>query len=165
MADEKNEEGPLDNVRSISERAADGEGAEPEQETFPAGLFEPKDTKTLKTLVASGLPVATTVSMGKAEVPLRGGLPDPNRLHRALVTARFHKAEPIAEYDSDEETKVVAWKVRVTLKPRFVEVVDSVVSVTPEQAAALVAAVGDKVPAALDDLMQELATIAGAEAA
>lgn len=119
-------EEPPDNVRSIADRAAAGEGAEeePEQEQFPLGLFEPADRVTLGKLVKSGLPVKMTVSMQAAEVPLRGGLPSPDRLHWFLVSTRFHAAQPIAEYDPDDETKVVAWKVRVILKPRYVEAAD-----------------------------------------
>lgn len=79
----------------------DGDEAVTGETQFPMGLFEPADRKTLKNLIAGGLPVEMTVSMGAAEVPLRGGLPDPNQLHRFLVTARFHMAAPIAQYDSD----------------------------------------------------------------
>ena len=111
-------------VHSLADRAAAGEGDEPEQETFPMGIVDPEHRKTLKTLIASGQPVEMTVSMQSAEVPLRGGLPDPNRLHRFLVTTRFHKAEPIAVYDPDDETKIKSWKLRVTLKPRFVELAE-----------------------------------------
>lgn len=115
----------LDAQRGAKPPEADGDDEPPEeaQEEFPMGLFEPSDAKTIKTLIASGLPVELTVSLGAAEIPLRGGIPDPNKLHRLLITSRFHKAEPIAQYDSDDDTKIVGWKIRVHMKSRHVEVV------------------------------------------
>jgi hypothetical protein len=108
---------------------ADDNGTEPEEldpveaqgEMFPDGALD-GDGKSLRTLVKPGLVNETTCSIGKAEVPLRGGLPDPDKQVRALVTAVFHKTEVIATRDPDAP-KVTGWKTRVSLRSEFVETV------------------------------------------
>lgn len=106
-------------TRSISDRAQD----EPVQEEFPKGVVDAGASKrSLKTLIKGGLPVEMTVSMMSAEVPLRGGIPDPEAQHRFVVTTELHKAEPIAQR---EEGLLTAWKVRAHLRPVYVEAVEA----------------------------------------
>jgi hypothetical protein len=106
---------------------ADDNGTEPEEveeaqgEMFPAGVLE-GEGKTLRTLIKPGLPVELTCSIGKSEVPLRGGLPDPDKAVRVLVTAIFQKAEPIAQRDPDA-VKVTGWKLRAHMRAVYVETV------------------------------------------
>jgi hypothetical protein len=126
MADEPFED--VDNVRSITDRATSGEE---EQEEFPLGLFEPEDRKTLKTLIRSGLPVEMTVSMRSAEVPLRGGLPDPDKAHRFLMTSVVSKVEEVAQREGEDDA-VTGWKVRVTLRPTYVEAISTAEPVAAE---------------------------------
>lgn len=90
-------------------------------EMFPDGFVE-GGTKSLRTLIKPGLTNELTCSIGKAEVPMRGGLPDPDRPVRVLVTAVFHKAEEIAARDPDTP-KVASWKTRVSLRSEYVETV------------------------------------------
>lgn len=121
MADEAIPSGERmpDNVRSIADQAED-EGAV--QEEFPKGIIDAgAKRKTLKTLIG-GLPAETTVSMMSAEVPLRGGLPDPDTQHRFVTTTELHKAEEIAQR---EDGLLVSWKVRSHLRPVYVETVDN----------------------------------------
>jgi hypothetical protein len=110
--------GEKDNVRSISERAADETEAGEQVEAFPMGSLE-GDGKTLKNIIKSGLPVELTVSMRAAEVPIRGGgLPDPDSLQRCFVTAEVAKYEPVPVRD---DGKIVSWKIRCVLRPTYVE--------------------------------------------
>lgn len=112
------------NVRSISDRADAGDGEA--QQEFPKGVIDAGAAKkTLKTLISAGLPVETTVSMMSAEIPLRGGIPDPDAQHRFTVTTELHKVEPVAVR---EDGKVVSWKLRVSLRPIYVEAVAAVES-------------------------------------
>jgi hypothetical protein len=122
MADVLNgDDGVPDNVRSIADRANGGEEGDGEQEElFPLGTLE-GDKKTLAQIIRKGLPVETTVSLMSAEVPLRGGLPDPDKLHRALITAEVAKLTPVPVR---EDGKIVSWKVRVSLRPTYVEAVE-----------------------------------------
>lgn len=119
MADVLNGEETPDNVRSISDRAQNGE--DEQEELFPLGSLE-GDKKTLAQIIRKGLPIETTVSLRSAEVPLRGGLPDPEKLHRVLITSEVAKLEPVP---IREDGKIVSWKVRVVLRPTYVEAVDA----------------------------------------
>lgn len=108
------------NVHSITDRAAEGEE---EQIEFPTGVIDAgASKKSLKNLIKAGLPVEMTVSMMRAEVPLRGGIPDPEGQHRFLVTTELAKVEPVVQR---EDGKVVSWKLRAHLRPVYVEVVEA----------------------------------------
>lgn len=111
--------------RSLADRAADGENGHDEQteeELFPLGSIEGDPKTTLKNLIKSGKPIEYTVSMRSAEVPLRGGLPDPDAFHRIFVNSVLEKVETVA---LREENKVVGWKVRAVLRPVFVQQEDA----------------------------------------
>jgi len=114
------DEGMPDNVRSISERAEEGEG---EQQAFPKGVIDAGSSrKTLKNLIQPGVPVELEVSMMSAAIPLRGGIPDPDAQHRFIVTTELHKVEPVVKR---EEGQVVSWKLRAHLRPVYVEAVSA----------------------------------------
>ncbi len=118
-----NGDGEADNVRelkpgrSIEDRAGDGDHEVPEEELFPTGSLE-GDSKTLATLLRRNLPIETTVSLRAAEVPLREGLPDPERAKRLNVTAQFEKVEVVL---IREEGQIVGAKARVIFRPTYVE--------------------------------------------
>jgi hypothetical protein len=130
--------------------------AEPQGEMFPAGVLD-GDGRTLKTLIRPGLPVELTCSIGKAEVPLRGGLPDPDKPVRALVTAVFHKAEPIAIRDPDAP-KVTGWKLRAHMRADFVETVPGTDQGLIEQRFRALLEVDANAAAGLLDSLQKMAS-------
>lgn len=120
----------LADVHSIADRAAAGDELTDDevQQLFPDGVLE-GDGKTLKTLIKANLPVEVTVSMRAAEVPMRGGLPDPDSLKRVMATCEVAKYEPIpVREDQDGERKIVGWKIRAVLRPTFVEPVEDAAS-------------------------------------
>jgi hypothetical protein len=92
-------------------------------EMFPNGTLE-GEGKTLKTLVKPGQDVQTTVALSRAEVPLRNGLPDPDKPVRALVTGIFQSVKPTAKReDAGNAMKVTGWKIAVSLRADYVEAV------------------------------------------
>lgn len=113
--------------RTVADAAANGEHENPDDEQleFPSGVVDAgTNTKTLKTLIRAGLPVELTVSMRSAEVPLRGGIPDPDALMRLMVTAELAQVVPVpVREDVGGVRKTVGWKVRAVLRPTFVEAV------------------------------------------
>lgn len=112
---------PGNGGRSVADRAEDGDG-EDQEEMFPLGSLEGDPKKTLKNLIRAGLPIEYTVSLRSAEVPLRGGLPDPDAFHRLFVNSVVEKVETVA---LREENKIVGWKVRAILRPIFVQQEDA----------------------------------------
>lgn len=113
MADE--DEVTDNGARSIAERSEDGDG---QLEAFPMGSVEGDAKVSLRTLIKSGETVENTASMRAAEVPLRGGLVDPRKAGRALVTYEVAKVEVVA---SREDGQIAGWKQRTTLRPTYVE--------------------------------------------
>lgn len=113
--------------RTIADAAANGEAETPDDDQleFPSGVVDAgSNTKTLKTLIRAGLPVELTVSLRSAEVPLRGGIPDPDALTRLMVTAELAQVVPVpVREDVGGVRKTVGWKVRAVLRPTFVEAV------------------------------------------
>lgn len=103
--------------RSLGDRADD---APDEGELFPLGVLDGDPAVTLKNLIGRGVKVEYTVSMRSAEVPMRGGLPNPNDHVRLAVTTEVAKVEEVAIRDS-ESGKVTGWKIRATLRPTYVE--------------------------------------------
>lgn len=105
---------------SVTERRG-GEGDEQQGDLFPMGILD-GDQKTLATLFKKGLPTTVTVSMGTAEVPMRDGLPDPDRLARLAVTCEVANYVPIPQREERQgERKIVGLKVRANLRPVHVE--------------------------------------------
>ena len=102
--------------QSIEDRAANGDGSE-QDELFPAGSVD-GDGVTLAKLRKPGQSVEATVSLSSAEVPSGGGLVDPEREGRLLVTYEPGKVE---EVPVREEGRVVSWKERQHLRVVHVE--------------------------------------------
>jgi hypothetical protein len=119
MADE------FDNAEAARRATAAAEAAmnadEDQGELFPSGVMDGGKT-TLKTLVKPGQGHKTRVALSRAEVPLRGGLPDPDRQVRALVTGIFQNERTAAERDNEANPlKVTGWKTTVNLRIEYVE--------------------------------------------
>jgi hypothetical protein len=92
-----------------------------QEELFPQGSLTGGKT-TLKTLVKTGQGHKLRVALSRMEVPLRGGLPDPDRQVRALVTGVFQKEETLAERDDPgNPLKVTGWKTTAKLRVEYVE--------------------------------------------
>jgi hypothetical protein len=116
MADDPLEQDDVtQNGRTVAERADDGDG---QLEAFPMGSVEGDAKVTLRTLVKSGDATEFTASMRAAEVPLRGGLVDPRKPGRALVTYEVAKIDVVAVREDGE---LVGWKQRASLRPTYVE--------------------------------------------
>ncbi len=94
-------------------------GEEPEaDELFPKGSLA-GDEVTAQTLVKRGLPVEVTVSLSKAEVPSKGGLLNPNKAGRVLVSYLPGTVHEVPQRDGDED-ELVGWKIRQDLRATFV---------------------------------------------
>jgi hypothetical protein len=94
---------------------ADEQGTE-QGEMFPS--------RTLKTLVKAGQAVETTVALSRAEIPLRNGLPDPDKPTRALVMGVFQSAKTLARREDDgNPMKVTGWKLTANLRVDYVEAI------------------------------------------
>jgi hypothetical protein len=102
---------------SVADRAADGESDQ--LEAFPVGVIEGDAKVTHKTLIRPGEAVEYTVSLGRAEVPMRGGLVDPRKAGRCLVS--YEAADGGLPVPQREDGKVKAWKIRQSLRPVYVE--------------------------------------------
>ena len=100
------------------------EGAEPTQEElFPEGVVD-GDGVQLKDLVKPGHTVELTCALSRAEVPLRSGLPDPNRRLRVMVTGVPGKLHPLPlREDAHKPLKVTGWKIAQDVRVDYVECV------------------------------------------
>jgi hypothetical protein len=107
-----------DDEGSISDRAANGEA---QDEMFPLGSLE-GDQKTLGNLIR-GKPTTTTVSLARAEVPLRDGLLDPGKTGRVLVHYEPAKYEVVLEREDDGtgQRRLVGAKIRNHARPIYAE--------------------------------------------
>lgn len=114
-----------DRARTVADRAADGEPEKTEEELFPAGSLV-GDSITPQTLVKKGLPVELKVSLTRAEVPIKdGGLFDPNKYTRALVTVLPGPAtETPKRDDRNDGAKVTGWKIAQELRVTYVTPAD-----------------------------------------
>lgn len=93
-----------------------------QDEMFPLGCLD-GDDQQLGSLVNGALPVELYISLSRTEVPLLGGLLDPNKGGRAAVSyeALEYKHKPIREEQPDGSFKIVSWKVTCNAKARLVE--------------------------------------------
>lgn len=112
---------------------------------FPDGYFE-GDPWLLTQIHKERLPVEVTVSLSRAEVPVRAGIPDPRKAGRVIVSHEVAKYEPVP---IREEGMIVGWKIRAHLRAIHVEPMGEVpeaiereferLMMTDRQAAALLA--------------------------
>ena len=110
------DEGP-----TLAERAAQAAGLnDPIEELdslFPDGFVD-GDEWALERVRKSKLPIEVTVSLSKAEVPLRGGLPDPNKVGRLSVRTGGGKFEVVPVFEDEE---IISWKIRAHRRAMYVE--------------------------------------------
>lgn len=105
----------------LAQRAAQAAGLndpidDPES-LFPDGFMD-GDEWNLDRVRKSKLPIEVTVSLSKAEVPLRGGLPDPGKVGRLSVRTGGGKFETIPIYEDEE---IIGWKIRAHRRAMYVE--------------------------------------------
>lgn len=143
---------------SRSDRAAAGEHEEEAAELFPTGSLEGEGPSP-QTLVKKGLPLELTVSLSRAEVPLRGGLLDPNRYGRLLVTYLPGKVEEVPVRDDENDpARVTGWKLRQHVRATYVEAAADVPALIRAQFEQLAQAE----PAAAGRLLDQLRELAAA---
>lgn len=87
------------------------------EELFPDGFMD-GEAWTLGNIHKSGVPVEATVSLSRAEIPIRDGLPDPNKFRRVIVSTGGGKIEAIPTF---EEGDIVSWKIRAHLKVTHIQ--------------------------------------------
>jgi hypothetical protein len=124
---------------SIAGRAANGEGGDAEQDAatlFPMGQFE-GDGVTLGKLVKPGQKVETTVALSKAEIPSSGGLIDPNKAGRVLISYLPGKVEEVPHRESDDD-RITRWTFRQHLRATYAQPANDEVDVIRSEFAALV---------------------------
>lgn len=151
---------PLEDDASITGRAANGEGDEPEIELFPQGSVQ-GDGKSLKSLIKPGHSVQPTVSLMSAEVPIStGGLLDPEREGMLLVTYELAKLEPVPVREGDRgDRKIVGWKIRQQLRPVYIEPVQGEAGTIEAAFAALADASPKDAGALLDRLHTRMSDV------
>lgn len=110
------------NDASAEERANNGEEPLTEEELFPMGALDGEGI-TPQTVVPRRAEPTVTVSIGKAEVPMRdGGLLNPNKLGRVLVTYRWKKNEDVGLHnDGEHPEKITDWVIRQHLEALYVQ--------------------------------------------
>jgi hypothetical protein len=111
---------------SIEERAALEAEHEPSQEElFPSGFMD-GDPWTLSRIHKGNKPVDVTAALSSAEVPLRGGIPAPDKVHRLLIRTGHLKYEIVPVYEKGgEQEDIEEYKIRVKLRIAYVEPVAS----------------------------------------
>lgn len=126
-------------------------------EMFPMGALG-GEGPTAQSIIRRGEPVELTVSLSRAEVPNpSGGLFDPNKYGRALVTfiPSTHHPLPLREDDAAPQ-KVTGWKIRQDLRVTHVKPATDRVALIREEFQLLL----DRDARAAGALLEELAAIA-----
>lgn len=134
---------------------ADADPPPTESELFPNGSLA-GDAVTPQTLVKRGLPVEVTVSLSKAEVPTTGGLLDPSKAGRVLVSYLPATVHEVPQREGDEDT-LVGWKLRQDLRATFVEDANDEAALIRKEFAALIQLDGTAAKALLAEL-RDMAT-------
>lgn len=116
-----------DNAASVAQRAENGEGGgkpddEPQAELFPDGVIDGDPRVTIKNLIRGGENVDLEVTLMQGKVPLRGGLVDPRRSGKVVVSHDAAKYLLIPQREGEPgDKKVKGWTVRCQLKPTYSE--------------------------------------------
>lgn len=118
--DEKDKKDERSEAGSISDRAANGEGEQ--EQLFPEGVLD-GDKKTLANIMKKNLPVEVVCVMTQMEVPLRDGLPDPDKQARFAITVEpsGSNLKYVRERQPDGTRKVVGYKIVANVRPVFAE--------------------------------------------
>jgi hypothetical protein len=111
----------LDAERRSLEELAEEDREPTEEELFPLGSLEGDQVKPGQT-IKRAQPVELTVSLSRAEVPLRGsGMLDPDKHGRVLVTYLPGKDERVPKREDDDSDRVTGWKIRQNLRATYVQ--------------------------------------------
>lgn len=94
---------------------------------FPHGSLDGDPNVTMQNIIRTGLPTLITVKMRGAEVPLEGGLLDPEEMVRLFVTAEFFSMKPVPVRDKHTR-EITEWKIAVELRPTFVQRAEAAVA-------------------------------------
>ena len=109
----------MSDARSIEERAENGEHEEVAEELFPRGAVE-NDGKSIDVIFRRHrTKVETTVALSRAEVPLRGGLVEPDA--DVLLLVRGTVSHYVPRPTRDDAGKQDGWKVQTVLRSAYVE--------------------------------------------
>jgi hypothetical protein len=153
---------PLDptDAASAEERAANGENPPEAEELFERGSLDGEGV-TPQTLIGKREPVKVTVSIGKAEVPVRGdGLLNPKRLGRVLVTYRYQGQTEVAHHeDPEDEAKVTNWTIRQNLSALYVRHANDVPALLRREFEELLAIEPEQAGRVLGDLTRMAADV------
>ena len=130
----------------------------PEEEMFPSGSLDGEHIQPQQ-VIKKGTPTEVTVSIGKAEVPLKSGMIDPNKMGRCLVSYAFLKNEDVPHFEGEGSARrITRWKIRTHLTATYVEPANDEAELIRSEFEALVALDGKAATA----LLAELKDIAGA---
>jgi hypothetical protein len=114
---------------SAADRAENGDAEPTGDELFPLGTIEGDPRVTVRSLIKAGARVSVTASLSSAEVPVSGGLFDPEQEISVLVRCIPGKVEQVPKHeDKDGIQKVKEWTVRQSLRSIHVERADAVYS-------------------------------------
>jgi hypothetical protein len=149
-----------ESAASVAERAANGEHMEADEaELFPLGSLD-GDAITAQSLVKRGVPVEVTASLTRAEVPNTGGLFNPTKYGRALVTCLPSVAEYVPLRDDDASPqRVTGWKVRQTLRVTYVKPANDVAALIRDEFASLLASDAKAAAAVLEAMRDEASEV------
>jgi hypothetical protein len=115
-----------ESAESVADRAANDDGEPTQEEMFPKGVLEGDNKVTLAKLIRANESVEVTASLMSAEVPLRGGLVDPRREGKVVVSYEAARYIPVPQREGEPgDKKVKGWKVRCQLRPTYVEPADA----------------------------------------
>lgn len=161
MADPTENGGTPDDGESIADRAeaiVGGAAMDLDAEMFPLGVLE-GDPWNLDMVRKSKKPVEVTVALSRAEVPMRDGLPDPNKSGRVAASHETAKYEvvPVKEEQPDGEKILVSWKIRVNLRVTYVEQMGDTESVVKREFERLTSEDVQRAAEVADELRQYVA--------
>ena len=134
------------------------DGQEPDgDELFPAGSLE-GESITPQQFIKKGAATEVTVSIGKAEVPLKSGMIPPDKMGRALVSYSFQKNEEVPQFEGEGAARrIKRWKIRQHLVATYVEPANDEADLIRSEFANLMALDGQAAVALVAEL-REMAT-------
>ncbi len=95
-----------------------------QQKLFDMGGFDGDPGVTPQNIIDEDAEIELTASLGTAEVPLKGGLVDPEQRVRLFVTAEYAGKVDVPVRDR-ETREIESWKVRAKFRPTRCESIES----------------------------------------
>jgi hypothetical protein len=140
------------------------EGQEATAELFEHGSLQGEGV-TPQSRVPKGANPMLRAVMGQAEVPLRDGLRNPNRIGRALVTFRVRGDKTVYLHDdSDDPTKITGHKIVQQLDALYVDSADDSAALVRREFADLLGADASAAGDLLRELSQQAAEVGAVKA-